>query len=127
MNNPLSHFVILLITTLVLTGGGASHANAQGKASDSAATDEVKVLVNNDKVIVTEERLRLGAQSASKARPYRVVRALKGGSIQRIFPDGKKATAQWKTGEVKVFEATEPYAIRNVGSTEVVFYIVSPK
>ena len=127
MNNPLSHFVILLITTLVLTGGGASHANAQRKASDSPPTDEVKVLVNNDKVIVTEERLRLGAQSASKARPYRVVRALKGGSIQRIFPDGKKATAQWKTGEVKVFEATEPYAIRNVGSTEVVFYIVSPK
>ncbi|MGA7782674.1 MAG: hypothetical protein WCA85_33875 [Paraburkholderia sp.] len=126
MNKPVCYFVSLPVVAVLLTGISASAATAQGAAAPPA-TDELKVLVDNDKVLVTEEKLTRGANSASKARPYRVVRALQGGTIQRIYPDGKQEMSNWKTGEVKVFGPTPPYAIKNVGDTDVIFYIVSPK
>ncbi|RKE26254.1 hypothetical protein B0G76_7868 [Paraburkholderia sp. BL23I1N1] len=79
VNKPVCYFVSLPVVALLLTSFSASAATAQGAAAPPA-TDEVKVLVDNDKVVVTEEKLRRGAESASKARPYRVVRALEGGA-----------------------------------------------
>ncbi|GAC1521226.1 MAG: hypothetical protein NVS3B11_21030 [Collimonas sp.] len=102
----------------------------QAMAQDKAAAmpkEELKVLQENDKVRVTEQRLQPGAQSESRARPYRVVRALKGGTLQRIYPDGKKETVQWKTGEVRVLEPTEAYIVKNIGKTETVLYVVNIK
>ena len=100
---------------------------AQEKAKAAAPKQEVKVLVENDKVRVTENRWVRGAESESVARPNRVVRALKGGTLQRIYPDGKKVTVEWKTGEVKFMEKADPYIVKNIGKSDVVLYVIGLK
>jgi hypothetical protein len=52
---------------------------------------------------------------------------LKGGKLQRIYPDGGTDTTEWKTDEVKVSGASAPYILKNVGTTEVVLYAVRLK
>ncbi|WP_231585002.1 hypothetical protein [Burkholderia sp. 9120] len=104
-----------------------SQAMSQEKAAMTSSSDQVKVMAENEKVVASEERIKPGAETDSRARPYRVVRAMKGGSIQRIYPDGRKEMAMWKTGEVRVFEASGPYKLKNVGKEDVVFYIVGLK
>lgn len=127
MNKPVGLFIGLLFTALMLPGGGVNQAMADANTTAAPPKDEVKVLVDNDKVQVIEEAFKPGAVSDSKARPYRVVRALKGGTLQRTYPDGKKEIARWKAGEVKVFEATPPYVLKNIGNTEVLLYVVRLK
>ena len=108
----------------------ADQAVAQDKAkamAKAAPKQEQKVLVENDKVKVVENRWVAGAESESVARPNRIVRALKGGTLQRIYPDGKKEARTWKTGEVRYVEKTDPYIVKNIGKSEVVLYVVSLK
>lgn len=102
-------------------------AMSQEKAAMTSSSDQIKVMAENEKVVASEERIKPGAETDSRARPYRAVRAMKGGSIQRIYPDGRKEMAMWKTGEVRVFEASGPYKLKNVGKEDVVFYIVGLK
>jgi hypothetical protein len=54
------------------------------------------------------------------SRSYRVARALKDGTLIRIYADGKKETIEWKTGDVKYFEPSDPFKLRNDGKAEVV-------
>ena len=56
-----------------------------------------------------------GAKGPSAALPARVLRALNGGTLTRIYPDGKTESIVWKTGEVKYFDATPEYAVKNTG------------
>ena len=100
---------------------------AAEKAKAAPPKQEVKVLVENDKVRVSENRWVPGAESESVARANRVVRALKGGTLQRIYPDGKKEIVNWKTGEVQYMAKTEPYIVKNIGKSEVVLYVVGLK
>ena len=102
----------------------AKAAPAQDKAKPAAVKQEQKVLVENDKVKVVENRWAPGAESENVARSNRVVRALKGGTLQRIYPDGKKVDVTWKDGEVKFQEKSDPYVVKNVGKSEVVLYVV---
>ncbi len=88
---------------------------------------EQKELLNNDKVRVLDTRWAPGAESPSVARPARVIRVTKGGTLQRIYPDGRMEPVRWKTGEVKFYEATEPYSVKNMGKSEVVLYVVTLK
>jgi hypothetical protein len=127
MNKLVGLFIGLLFPAFMLPGGGVNQAMADENTTAAPPKDEVKVLVDNDKVQVIEEAFKPGAESESKARPYRVVRAVKGGTLQRIYPDGKKEIAHWKAGEVKVFEATPPYMPKNIGNTEVFLYVVRLK
>jgi hypothetical protein len=100
---------------------------AQEKAKAAAPKQEQKVLLENDKVRVTETRWVAGAVSDSAKRPARVVRALKGGTLQRTYPDGKTELSTYKTGEVRFFEADGPYALKNIGKSEMVLYSVGLK
>lgn len=86
-----------------------------------------KVLLENDKVRATETSWTPGATGPSAALPARVLRALSGGTLTRIYPDGKTESIVWKTGEVKYFDATPEYAVKNTGKTKVVLYGVRPK
>jgi hypothetical protein len=52
---------------------------------------------------------------------------VKGGTLQRIFPDGKTDASEWKTDEVRMAGATPPYITKNVGSTDIVLYTVRLK
>ena len=100
---------------------------AQEKAKAAAPKQELKVLLENDKVRVTESRWVPGATSDSVKRLTRVTRALKGGTLQRTYPDGKTELSTYKTGEVKFFEADGPYGLKNIGKSEIVLYSVSVK
>jgi hypothetical protein len=119
-----SNFVIGVFSVFVLAVGSGATAIAQEKATAPALKLEQKVLIDNDRVEVVENLLKPGAQSESIARPYRVVRAIKGGTLQRIYPDGRKEDTHWKTDEVKVFDAIPPYIVKNVGDSDIVLYIV---
>ncbi len=128
MSKLVRRFIGLLVPALMLLGGSVNQAAAQDKATAAPAKEEVTVLVDNDRVRVVEQRLKPGAESDRRARPYRVGRAIKGGTLQRIYLDGKKETQSWKTGEVKVFEPTEAtYIVKNIGKTETILYLVNLK
>ena len=79
---------------------------------------------SDDKVRVGEVTWKPGGESPSVARPARVVRVLKGGTLERIYPDGKKESVVYKTGETSAIEATQPYAIKNNGKSDVVLFVV---
>ena len=127
MKRLVSFLATLVVPAVLLAGVGANQAMAQEKAKAAAPKQEVKVLVENDKVRVSENRWVPGAESESVARPNRVVRALKGGTLQRIYPDGKKESVNWKTGEAKYLAKAEPYIVKNIGKSEVVLYVVGLK
>jgi len=126
MNKLVRLFIGLLVPVLVLAGGNVNQVLAQDKATAAPPKDELTVVVDNDRVRVTEIRYKPGAESDSRARAYRVVRALKGGTVQHIYPDGKKEIVQYKTGEVKI-EPAETFITKNIGKTEVLFYSVNLK
>ncbi len=120
-------FVSVLVPGFILVGASTSPAIAAEKAKVAVPKYEQKELLDNDKVRVLEARWAPGAESPSVARPYRVIRTLKGGTLQRIHPDGRKESVRWKTGEVKAFDASEPYIAKNIGKSEVVLYVVTLK
>ncbi len=122
-----SYLTSLVIPFFMLSGIAGNYAVAQEKAKMPVPKAEIKVLLDNEKVRVTENRWVPGAETESIARSNRVVRALKGGTVQRIHPDGKKETVAWKTGEVRFNEKADPYIVKNIGKTEVVLYIVNLK
>jgi hypothetical protein len=121
-------FVVgMVIPAFILAGMVASPAMAQEKAKASAKGEvSVKVLFENAKVKVTENRFPAGGVSPSSARPGRVVHTLKGGTFLRTHPDGKKITVVTKTGETRWLEA-ETYEVKNVGKSEIVLHVVIPK
>ncbi|MBI3917887.1 MAG: hypothetical protein HY322_12870 [Betaproteobacteria bacterium] len=91
---------------------------AKGKAA-------IKELFQNDKVRVVEATFKPGDEAPNAARPFRVIRPLKGGTLTRIFADGKTEKVVFKTGEVKVLEADKvPYIPKNEGKSDIVLYLV---
>jgi len=112
------------------------HEMAQDKAKEMKAAPaakaekgkaKVKVLFDNDKVRVQEVTFKPGDEGASVARPFRVIRPLKGGTIQRTWADGKIDKVQFKTGEVKALEPDKPFTPKNVGKSDIVLYVVQLK
>ncbi|MBI2509105.1 MAG: hypothetical protein HYV99_03770 [Betaproteobacteria bacterium] len=109
------------------------HEMAKDKAKDAKAAPAakaekgkviLKVLHEDDKVRVVEATFRPGDEGSNVARPFHVVRALKGGTLMRTYADGKTEKSEYKTGEVKVLQASTPYIPKNVGKSNVVLYVV---
>jgi hypothetical protein len=123
----------LLVPAFFVAGVIATPAMAQEKGKDAkaAATKKgepvVKVFLDNDKVRVFQVTYRPGDASPSVERPLRVIRVLKGGTLTLIYPDGKREKLAWKTGEVKVREATPAYSPKNEGQSNIVLYVVYVK
>lgn len=115
--------VALLSAFALVFGSGIARAQQAGSAPKMVE----KVLVDNERVKVAENIFKPGAESPDIARPFRVVRALKGGKFQRIYPDGKKVSGQYETGQVGVFDASPSFIFKNVGDSELVLYVVHIK
>jgi hypothetical protein len=122
----------LSIFAFVSAGAMLDPAMAQDKAN--AAVQVVnKVLLENDKVKVIERHYAPGAVNANPdARTHaRVIRAIKGGTLVRTYPGGKTEKSEYKTGEVKfnpaAANAGDVYTTKNVGSSEMVLYLVELK
>ena len=143
MKYPIRLFVNLLVPALLLVFATATpamkHEAEKGKAAPAAKDAKTekkaekgkpatKVLHEDDKVRVTETTFKPGDVGPSTMRGFRVVRALKGGTIERIYPDGKKEKVERKTGEVVVQGPDkQAYSIKNIGKTDYVTYAVTLK
>jgi len=110
----------LLVPAFMLGGTFSNAAMAQEQA-------ETKVLLDNDKVRVYEARFKPGAERPSVERPYRIVRALTDGTMQRIYADGTTETLEWKAGEVRALGPDKAYKPKNIGKSDFAVYVVVPK
>ena len=131
-------FSIALAGTCLAAAVAAIPAMAQDKAKPAAAPAKAaekadgkdqrdrKVVVENDKVLVTENIYKPGASSGMLPRGPRVVRALSDGTLERTYPDGKKETVTWKTGQVR-YSPKETYSQKNTGKTDLNLYSVTIK
>ena len=123
----------LLFPAFVLAGVVANPALAQEKKMETsvrkAAAGEVtlKEIEQNDKLRVYEATFKPGDVSPSAKRPLRVVHALKGGTLERTYTDGKKEPVQWKTGDTRLISEEKPYAVKNIGKGVVHLLVVVPK
>ena len=97
-------------------------AAALGAIPLAAAADS---FFDDGNVLVREVHFQPGDVGKTIARPPRVIRVLKGGTIRRTYPDGHFNDVQYKTGETRVYHADPVFGIRNVGNTEIVFFVVA--
>jgi mannose-6-phosphate isomerase-like protein (cupin superfamily) len=113
------------VCVALLFGGAAFAQDKKGKIPERTQ----KVLVDNDRVRVTETVYPPGGGTNVAGAPaYRITRALKGGTLERTYADGRKETAAFKTGEVKEQPAAKaPYTLKNTGKSDVVLYTVQMK
>jgi hypothetical protein len=126
-------FAALVFPAFVLAGVFASPALAQEKKMEKsvqkAAAGEVtlKEIQQNDKLRVYEATYKPGDVSPSAKRPMRVIHALKGGTLERTYTDGKKETVEWKTGDTRIVSEERPYAVKNIGKGVVRLLVVALK
>ena len=126
MKKPAYYFLGFLLSVFVLVGIVEHPAMAQDKAKAQNGKSTVKVLFNDDRVRVVEVTYKPGDESRSRIRPFRVVRPLISGTLQRIYVDGKIEILPIKAGEMKFYEADKkPFSTRNVGTADLVFYVVT--
>jgi hypothetical protein len=109
-------------------------AKAPAKAAEKSEKGKstVKVHVDNDKVRVTERTYKPGdTNEEAPTSFYRVNRTLKGGTLERTYADGKKEKLELKDGQVRFIEpgkgAASKYTVKNIGTTEVVSFVVQLK
>jgi hypothetical protein len=98
------------------------------KAEKGAAKSTMKVVAENAKARAFEVTFAPGAENtAVPTSSVRVVRALKGGTLQRTYADGKKEKIVYKTGEVRINEASPAFTAKNIGKSEIKLYVVQVK
>jgi len=127
MKTSARYFVGVLVSVCMLAGVVASSAMAQGEARAEGLKSSANRLFRDDRVRVTEVTYKPGAEGKSRKRPFRVVRALTSGTLQRIYADGRTENVVWKAGQVRVFEKDkEAFGTKNVGTSDLVLFLVVP-
>ena len=138
MKYPIRLLAGLVVPAFMLAGVATNPALAQDKAKDAKAAPAAKVekgkvapkvLLDNDKAKAFEVAWKPGDVNASvPSSAYRVVRALKGGTLERTYADGKTEKVEWKTGEVRMNEPSKQgYTAKNIGKSEIVLFVVQLK
>ena len=114
----------LLVPAFFLAGAIAQPALAQEKKAEKGPVRAQKILVNNDRVRVSESVFKPGEVNPMAKRGYRVTRVLRGNTtIVRTHADGRTETIEWKEGGVYVSPADNASS-KNVGKSEAVIYTV---
>ena len=127
MKTSAHYFVAFLVSVFMLAGVVASPAMAQGEARAEGLKSTANRLFRDNRVRVTEVTYKPGAEGKSRKRPFRVVRALTSGTLQRIYADGRTEDVVWEAGQVRVFEKDkEPFGTKNVGTSDLVLFLVVP-
>ena len=96
------------------------------KAADKGPIRAQKMLVDNDRVRVTESVFKPGEVNPMEKRGYRVTRVLKGTTTVERTVDGKTERVEYKEGGVYVIPAGMSMT-KNVGKSEVTIYTVTLK
>ncbi len=118
------------VAAFVLSGLMLNAASAQDKTKMDKGAPKVaiKVITENDKVKVFESTYVPGAENTAVASStMRVVRALKGGTLERRYADGKKEKVEWKAGMVQIVPPSGAYTTKNIGKTTLQVYVVQLK
>ncbi len=124
---------ILAGAVLLSPVADAGPATAQVKTSDSMPASQAlqyepsRAIFDDERVRVQEVTFRPGDIGPKIPRPFRVIRVLAGGTLERVHSDGKTEKVEYRTGEVKVFGSEPPYVLRNAGTTDVVLFVVALK
>lgn len=106
----------------------ATAALAQDKAEKKAPPASIHQITENDKVKVYEVTFKIGAENKTvAASTMRVVRAIRGGRIERTYADGKKETVDYRPGQVRVEQPGPAHTTKNVGKSVLVLYVVQLK
>lgn len=112
---------VIAIAALGIATGGI--VNAQDRAKESAPTS--KVLLENDKVRVTESTFKPGDVSRNK-RGARTTYYITGGMFERTTPEGKKIRYERAAGTASWSPADSDVVV-NVGTTTIVLVGVTNK
>ena len=124
MKKLVSFFVGIVVPAFIMAGSVTNSAVAQGKT----AKPTIKVLLENDKVKVYETTYKPGDVNTGVATSAtRIIRVMKGGTIERSYADGKKETLVLKTGEVNFYTRLPAYNVKNIGKTVLQTYVVQLK
>ncbi|GAB2514597.1 hypothetical protein [Lysobacter humi (ex Lee et al. 2017)] len=83
-------------------------------------------LYEDARVRAYEVRFEPGATARLLARPFRMVRALDDGMLERKAPGEAAVVEHWRAGEVRALPA-DVAATRNVGASVLRLYIVALK
>ena len=108
-----------------LAAAGPIHAQDKAKDEAKERAPITKVLLENDKVRVSESTFRPGDVSRvdRKARTNYIV---KGGTLERTSKDGKKTVVERKAGTAVWLEADSD-VVKNIGKTTFVVVGVQMK
>jgi hypothetical protein len=118
-----------LMTAFFLMTAPAMAMHHEGKDAKAAPAKKgpgkASMLMENEKVQVLEIRLKPGDEyKAEASASSRVIRALRGGTLKRTDPDGKTQDVEWKTGQVRFFDKVASHSAKNIGKSDLHFYIV---
>lgn len=116
---------VLMIATPALAQHEVKDLKPPQAAKAKKGEAKVTNIMENDKAVALEILLKPGdLYKADASKSARVIRALKGGTLLRTDPDGKTQTVEWKTGQVRFFEAVHPHTGKNTGKSDLHFYVV---
>ena len=93
------------------------------KAAEKGPIRAQKILVDNDRVRVSESVFKPGEVNPLQKRGYRVTRVLKGTTMVERTTDGKMERIEYKEGNVYIAPAGMS-STKNVGKSEVTIYTV---
>jgi len=115
MMKNLTYFILsVLLATLVL-GFATKTAMAQDLAK--VMPEDVKVIVDNDRVRVLEVLHKPGMKEPMHSHPAYVAVFLSATRVKVTTPDGKTVEKDRKAGEVSWSEATT-HALENIGTAD---------
>lgn len=111
----------------VFAAGAAPAQDPSAPVRGGPGWQPTRVIYDDARVRVQEVTFLPGEIGVNRIRPFRVMRVLEGGTMLRTYADGGTETIVYKTGDVIVYETEEPFVPKNVGSTDIVFFVVVPK
>ena len=128
MNNTLARMAGVALVACLAAGSATLLAQDKkaDKGADKASVRAQKVLVDNDKVRVSESVFKPGEVNPLEKRGYRVTRVLKGSTTVERTIDGKTEKVEYKEGTVHVIPAGMS-TTKNVGKSEITIYTVTLK
>ena len=84
-----------------------------------AQTAAPKKVFENEKIVVLDNLVKPGEETASANRGGLIYYYIQGGTVERTFADGTKESVTRKTGESFLNPEKRPYAVKNTGKTTI--------
>lgn len=118
--------LLVMLAALTLALGVKITLAQEKKQETTRPTATSKVLLENEKVKVTESRRKPGDKTEMKERPDRVVYSFKGAKLKYYYPDGKTEEVEQKAGTARYIKRGTQSS-ENVGKTETQNLIIQLK